>query len=86
MTKAQELQLRSSEIRERLNVLQSAEKRSDADRAEMNKLTTELTDVETRFRAALSTETTTEETCRCRCADPHTCGPRECRGDYPSGT
>ena len=61
MTQSQELQLRSSEVRERLNVLQSAEKRNDEDRAEMNKLTTELTDVETRFRSALATEQTTEE-------------------------
>ncbi len=61
MTIAQELTLKSSEIRQRLNVLQTAEKRSAEELAEMDRLTKELTDVETRFRAALATETTVDD-------------------------
>ena len=61
MTKSQELQLRSSEIREKINALGSLESRSDDQRAELDKLTRELTDVETRFRAELAIEGTTQD-------------------------
>ena len=61
MTKAQELQLRSSEIRERLNVLQTQETRTDEEVTEVGTLSKELTDVETRWRAAIIADQATPD-------------------------
>ena len=56
MTKAQKLELRASEVRERLNELQNVDDLTDEQRGEMDTLTREYRDVETRKRAALVTE------------------------------
>ena len=61
MTKSQELQLKSSELREKINALGALETRSDEQRGELDKLTRELTDVETRFRAEIAIEGTTQD-------------------------
>ncbi len=56
MTESQKFELRASEIREALNTLQEAEELTDDQRSEMDKLTREYRDVETRKRAALVIE------------------------------
>ena len=56
MTKAQKLELRASEIRERLNELQAVDDLTDEQRGEMDTLTRAYRDVETRKRAAMVTE------------------------------
>ena len=61
MTKSQELQLKSSELREKINALGALETRSDEQRRELDKLTRELMDVETRFRAEIAIEGTTQD-------------------------
>lgn len=57
MLTSQRLSLRSSEVRQRLNELASVEgDLSEEDRSEIDSLTNELSDVETRYRAALVSE------------------------------
>ena len=58
MTNAQKLQLRASEIRQRLNEINGLEGDSYSTeiRSESDTLTTEFTDIETRLRAALVIE------------------------------
>ena len=56
MTDSQRLGIRRSEIRQRLNELQGADALTDATRTEVDKLSTEYRDVETRWRAAVSLE------------------------------
>ena len=56
MTDSQKLALRRSEIRQRLNELQGAEALTDVTRAEMDKLSSEYRDVETRWRASVAIE------------------------------
>ena len=56
MTDSQKLALRRSEIRQRLNELQGAEALTDVTRAEMDKLSGEYRDVETRWRASVAIE------------------------------
>ena len=56
MTNAQKLELRASEIRERLNELGGTEDLDDDGRAEIDKLTAEFRDVETRRRALIVAE------------------------------
>ncbi len=50
------LQLRASEVRQRLNELAAVDELGDAEREEIDTLTLELRDVETRYRAALAAE------------------------------
>lgn len=62
MTEYQTLQLRLSEIRQRLNELSAIETElNDEQRAEVDRLTTEFRDKETRARAALVSEQATED-------------------------
>ena len=56
MTKAQKLQLRQSEVRQRLGEIAGMDELTDELKAEERKLTGELSDLETRFRAALGSE------------------------------
>ena len=56
MTTSQTLELRASEIRQRLNAIAGMDDLSDDVRAESDKLTEEYADVETRRRAALIAE------------------------------
>ena len=56
MTKAQKLELRASEIRQRLNELADVEELTDEQRSESDRLVKEYRDVETRKRAALIAE------------------------------
>ena len=56
MTKSQKLEIRASEIREKLNELSGAESLTDEQRSEVETLTTEYRDVETRRRAAIVAE------------------------------
>ncbi len=62
MTEAQRLQIRSSEIREKLNALAGVEDLDDTQRQEIDALTTEYRDVEVRMRAALTAEGEPETT------------------------
>ena len=57
MTNAQKLQLRLSEIRQKLNALSGKDELTDEERAEMRKLTDEYPEVEERHRAAIVAET-----------------------------
>ena len=61
MTPAQKLMIRSSEIRQRLNELAGMDELTEELRGEVDTLTTELADVETRMRAAIAAEETTAE-------------------------
>lgn len=56
MTKAQRLELRASEIREKLNDLSGHESLTDEQRGEVDSLSTEYRDVESRRRAAIVAE------------------------------
>lgn len=56
MTALQRLQLRASEVRERLNELSAVETLSDEQTAELNGLTTEYRDLEPKIRAAIVAE------------------------------
>ena len=56
MTRAQKLELRASEIREKLNELSGTESLTDEQRTEIDTLSTEYRDVETRKRAAIVAE------------------------------
>ena len=56
MTEAQRLQIRSSEIREKLNTLAGTDELTDEQRQEIDTLTTEYRDVEVRMRAAIVAE------------------------------
>ena len=57
MTKAQRLQIRSSEIRQKLNELSNVDgELTDEQRSEVDSLNTEYADVETKLRAALAAE------------------------------
>ena len=64
MTDRQKLEIRSSEIRQRLNEIAGLEGDglTDEVRAESDQLTTEYRDVETRLRAAIAAEQTEERT------------------------
>ena len=57
MTNAQKLQIRQSEIRERLNVLSAPENElTDESKSELNSLMAELSDLEPKLRAAIVSE------------------------------
>ena len=56
MTTAQRLQIRASEIRQRLNAISGLDDLTDEVRAESDRLTGEFRDVETKLRAALVAE------------------------------
>ena len=56
MTTSQRLELRGSEIRQRLNEIAGLDDLTDDVRTESDRLTTEYADVETRRRAALIAE------------------------------
>ena len=56
MTNSQKLELRASEIRQRLNEIAGMDDLSDDVRAESDRLTTEYAAVETRRRAAIIAE------------------------------
>ena len=56
MKKSQTLELRASAIREKLNVLSGTESLTEEQRSEVETLTTEYGDVETRRRAAIVSE------------------------------
>lgn len=56
MTKGQKLALRASEIRQKLNELAGLDELTEEQRAEVDTLTTEYRDVETRARAAIVAE------------------------------
>ena len=56
MTDKQRIQLRMSEVRSRLNEIAAMTELSDEIRAESGQLVTELSDLETRFRAAVAAE------------------------------
>ena len=60
MTTAQKLQLRLSEIRQKINELSVLDELSEEQRAEMRKLTDEYPTVEERHRAAIVAESTAE--------------------------
>ena len=60
MTALQRLQLRASEVRERLNELSGVESLSDEQTAELNTLTTEYRELEPKIRAAIIAEDTPE--------------------------
>ena len=62
MTKSQKIQLRQSEIRQRLNDLLGNDARSEDEQAELEKLTGEAQTLETEFRAALVAEPDPEVT------------------------
>lgn len=63
MTNTQKLQLRQSEIRERLNVLSAPEADStDESKAELNSLMAEIAEIEPKLRAAIVAEQETIET------------------------
>ena len=62
MTKRQTLELRISEIRQRLNALNGKEELTDEERAEMGTLTTEYGEKETEYRAAVIAEADDLET------------------------
>ena len=61
MTNAQKLQLRLSEIRQKLNELSSLDAPTDEQRAEMGKLTAEYPQLEERHRAAIVAESAEAE-------------------------
>lgn len=61
MLTSQRLSLRSSEVRQRLNELANLDKLSEEDRSECDTLTAELSDIETRYRAALLAEDRSDE-------------------------
>ena len=56
MLRSQELQLRASEIRQRLNALAGKDTLTAEERAEVDTLSTELATVETQYRAAVQAE------------------------------
>ena len=56
MTNGQRLQVRASQIRQKLNELAGADELTDEQRSEIDTLTTEFADVETRMRAAIVAE------------------------------
>ena len=58
MTEAQRLTIRASEVRQRLNELAGVDELTDDQRGEVDTLTTEYRDVETRLRAAVVAEGT----------------------------
>lgn len=56
MTKTQEIQIRQSEVRERINALLGTDDRSEAQEAELRELTTEAQGLEVEYRAAVAAE------------------------------
>ena len=56
MLGSQKLELRASEIREKLNLLSGTETLTDEQRTEIDTLSTEYRDVETKRRAAIVAE------------------------------
>ena len=64
MTKAQKLEIRASEIREKLNELSGLDELTDEQKTEVDGLTTEYRDVETRRRAAIVAEEKEEREAR----------------------
>lgn len=64
MTKIHRLQLRQSEIREKLNALLAKETRTDAEDVELRDLTAEAQRLEPELRAALAAESITEREAR----------------------
>ncbi|MXX71921.1 MAG: hypothetical protein F4Y73_08655, partial [Gemmatimonadetes bacterium] len=56
MTASQKLEIRASEIREKLNELSGAESLTDEQRSEIDALTTEYRDTESKRRAAIVAE------------------------------
>ena len=79
MTKAQTLQLKLSECRQKLNELLGRETRSDEQQAELERLTGEVQKLEPEFRAALAAEPDPDEATS-ELPDPETRERLELRG------